>query len=84
MPASAGIIAPTPGLCNAPPATGVRPPIGFLSARNAGKHVNLHRFGTAVLLAAISSGAVALNDQSLTEKWPPLLWGPDEMAGSVN
>jgi hypothetical protein len=35
-------------------------------------------------LAAISSDAVALNDQPLTEKWPPLLWGPDEMAGSVN
>ncbi len=51
------------------------------------RHLNLHRFGTAVLLAAISSGAVgqsAVNDQPLTEKWAPSVWGPEDMAGSVN
>ena len=51
------------------------------------RHDNLHRFGAAVLLAAISSGAVghsAVNDQPLTEKWAPAAWGPDDKAGSVN
>ncbi len=51
------------------------------------RHDNLHRFGAAVLLAAISSGAVghsAVNDQPLTEKWAPSVWGPEDMAGSVN
>jgi len=51
------------------------------------RHVNLHRFCAAVLLAAISSGAVGhsdVNDQPLTEKWAPSVWGPEDMAGSVN
>jgi len=55
--------------------------------RNAERRVYLHHFAAAVLLAAISSGAVgqsAVNDQPLTEKWAPSVWGPEDMAGSVN
>ena len=51
------------------------------------KHENLRRFAAMVLLAAISSGAVghgAVNDQPLTEKWAPSVWGPEDLVGSAN
>ena len=49
-----------------------------------GKRTSLHRFGAAMLMAAISSSVLAVNDAPLTEKWAPSVWGPDDMAGSVN
>ena len=52
--------------------------------KNVKRHDNLHHCAAAVLLAAISSTAMAVNDQPLTEKWAPSVWGPDDMAGSVN
>jgi len=52
--------------------------------KNEEKRGKLHHFGIAALLTTISSDAVAVNDQPLTENWAPSLWGPDDMAGSVN
>jgi len=49
-----------------------------------GKRTGLHRFGAAVLVAAMSSSVSAVNDAPLTEKWAPSVWGPDDMAESVN
>jgi len=48
------------------------------------KHVMLHRFGAAVLLASVCASASAVNDAPLTEKWAPSVWGAEDMAGSVN
>jgi len=38
----------------------------------------------ALALTLGSTGAWAVNDEPLTEKWAPSEWGPDDMAGSVN
>ena len=48
------------------------------------KHLVLHRFGAAVLLASVCASVSAVNDAPLTEKWAPSMWGAEDMAGSVN
>ena len=52
--------------------------------KNVQRHDNLRHCAAAVLLAAISSAAMAVNDEPLTEKWAPSVWGPDDLIGSVN
>ena len=49
--------------------------------------INARNSLTATLLVAgmvASSGALAVNDEPLTENWAPSEWGADDKAGSVN
>lgn len=48
------------------------------------RHDTLRHCAAAILLAAISGAAMAVNDQPLTENWAPAAWGPDDKVGSVN
>jgi len=49
---------------------------------NAACCVDLRNFAAAVLLMAVWLGAVAVNNQPLTERWAPSAWQPDDVAGS--
>lgn len=51
---------------------------------DSGKRKLFNLFNVAMLTAVASNGAFAQNDAPLTEHWAPSVWGPDDMAGSVN
>jgi kynurenine formamidase len=48
----------------------------------------IRNLGIAVLAASVGAGLIgsawAANDEPLTEKWAPSIWGKDDRAGSVN
>ncbi len=44
----------------------------------------LSAFLALIIAGGLSTPAMAVNDEPLTDNWAPSEWGPDDKAGSVN